>query len=72
MNIMKKNQYSIKVIGPGSVSLKVGEKLKDLGVKQLDYKPHCWRVETEFTKEELLESLKRIISDKAKITIEEL
>lgn len=69
---MKKYQYIVKASGLGSVSLKIGEKLKDLDVKQLEYKPHYWRVETEFTKEELLESLRRIISDKAKVTIEEL
>ena len=67
-----KKQYRIKVSGLGSVSVRIGEKLKDLDVKRLDYKPHCWVVETEYTKEELFANLKRVASDKAKITVEEL
>jgi len=69
---MKNNHFTIKVIGLGSVSVEVGEKLKDLGVKQLDYKPHRWDVETEYSKEDLLESLKGVAADKAKVEIEEL
>ena len=69
---MKYNHFTVKVTGPGRVSVKVGEKLKDLGVKQLDYKPHCWDVETEYSKDELHVNLMKIAADQAKIEIEEL
>ena len=62
---MEKNHFVVKVTGPGTLSVKVGEKLKELGVKQLAYKPHCWHVETEYSKEELIpELLKKGYSQK--------
>jgi len=72
VGFMEYNRFIIKVTAPGSVSVLVGEKLKDLGVKRLNYIPHRWEVETEYSKEELLENLRRVTVDKAQIEIEEL
>jgi len=68
---MEKNHFVVKVTGPGTLSVKVGEKLKELGVKQLAYKPHCWHVETEYSKEELLESINQVAADEAQVEIKE-
>lgn len=67
---MKHNRFIVRVGGPGSISVMVGEKLKDLGAKTLAYKLRCWHVETDYSKEDLLENLKRVMADKAKVEVE--
>lgn len=74
--IVKKRIFKVRLVvegkGDGSKVVDIGTKLmQDLGAVSRGYTPKEWVIETERTKEDLLENLRHFNTDTTKIIVEE-